>query len=75
VITAETVRTSGEEAQDQVPLPIDRGVKLEDVLAWLDDERLVSDASVGYVLRRVARDGTPEQLLLLVGSLRERLRQ
>jgi len=63
------------EEDDQPPTPIDRGVKLEVVLAWLDDERLQSDESVGYVLRRVARDGTPEQLMLLIGSLRERLRQ
>jgi hypothetical protein len=61
--------------KEQPPPPIDRGVKLEVVLAWLDDERLQSDESVGYVLRRVARDGTPEQLLLLIGTLRERLRQ
>jgi hypothetical protein len=34
----------------------------------------MDDASLGYALRRVARDGTPEQLLMFVGALRERLR-
>jgi ADP-ribosylglycohydrolase len=55
--------------------PLDRGVKLEDVLAWLDESKLQNDASLGYVLRRVARDGTPDQLALLVGTLRERIRR
>jgi hypothetical protein len=55
--------------------PLDRGVKLEDVLAWLDETKLQNDASLGYVLRRVARDGTPDQLALLMGTLRERIRR
>jgi ADP-ribosylglycohydrolase len=55
-------------------LPLDRGVSIDEVLRWLDSGRLSEDKAIGYVLRRVARDGSPEQMLLLVGALRERLR-
>jgi ADP-ribosylglycohydrolase len=61
------------EAEIEV-LPLDRGVKLDEVLKWLESGRLSDDKALGYVLRRVARDGSPEQMLLLVGALRERLR-
>lgn len=54
--------------------PLNRGVNLDDVLDWLASGRLNDDKALGYVLRRVARDGTPEQMLLLVGALRELLR-
>jgi ADP-ribosylglycohydrolase len=54
--------------------PLDRGVNLDDVLRWLDSGRINEDQAIGYVLRRVARDGSAEQLLILIGALRERLR-
>jgi ADP-ribosylglycohydrolase len=59
---------------EQVGLPLDRGVILEEVLRWLDSGRITDDQALGYALRRVARDGSPDQLLLLIGALRERLR-
>jgi hypothetical protein len=57
------------------PKPLDRGVKIEDVLAWLNDSAIEDDSALGYAIRRVARDGTPDQLALLVGTLRARLRR
>ncbi len=60
-------------SQDPKPLPIDRGVELETAIGWLGENEL-SDKAIGYAIRRVARDGSPEQLLMLIGILRERLR-
>ena len=55
-------------------LPLDRGVNLDDVLRWLEAEGVDKNEAVGYVLRRVARDGSAEQLSVLIGILRGRLR-
>jgi hypothetical protein len=69
---------NGERQQSSVspnPKPLDRGVELGVVLDWLSDGRIVDDSSLGYVVRRVARDGTPDQLAILMGTLRERLRR
>ena len=54
-------------------LPLDRGVDLAGALKhareWITD-----DARLGYTVRRVARDGTPEDLAALVEELRDDLR-
>jgi ADP-ribosylglycohydrolase len=54
---------------------IDRGVELQAVLRWLQQQGIEHNDAVGYAVRRVARDGTPDQLALLVGTLREELRR
>lgn len=54
--------------------PLDRGVNIETVLSWLTEKGL-DDQSVGYAVRRVARDGNPEQLIMFMGILREWLRK
>jgi ADP-ribosylglycohydrolase len=55
--------------------PLDRGINLDEVLGWLSEGgKLDEDDRLGYVVRRVARDGTPEQMVLLLGALRDRLR-
>jgi hypothetical protein len=57
------------------PAPLDRGVDLDTVMKWLESEGMGDDRAVGYAIRRVARDGSPEQLVLLLGLLRDRLRE
>lgn len=61
-------------ADDRARYPVDRGVDLDRVLGWLETQRY-NDAAVGYALRRVARDGTVEQLVALTSTLRTRLRR
>ena len=55
-------------------LPLDRGVDLTGALKhareWITD-----DARLGYTVRRVARDGTSENLVALVEELRDDLRR
>lgn len=56
--------------------PSDRGINLDEVLGWLGEiDRLDEDKYLGYVIRRATRDGTPEQMVLLLGAFRDRLRQ
>jgi hypothetical protein len=54
----------------------DRGTALEldTILSWLQ-QRGYKDDAVGYAVRRVITEGSPEQLIALVSTLRERLRQ
>jgi ADP-ribosylglycohydrolase len=71
---------SGTDAQAHLdesrrPFPRDRGVDLDRVMGWLETEGLGDDRAVGYAIRRVARDGTPEQLIMLIGIIRGRLRE
>lgn len=54
--------------------PLDRGVELEAVLRYLEEKK-ADDQAIGYAVRRVARDGTREQLISLVAELRGRLRR
>jgi ADP-ribosylglycohydrolase len=54
---------------------LDRGVDLDQVLSWIRERGLDEDSAIGYAIRRVARDGTPEQLAMLVGLLRAELRE
>lgn len=57
------------------PTKLDRGVELQAVLDWLSHQGYDSNEAIGYVVRRVARDGTPDQLAMLMGMLREQLRR
>lgn len=61
-------------AEQRQPHPLDRGVALEAVLRYVE-ERQVDDQAIGYAVRRVARDGTREQLISFVAELRDRLRR
>jgi ADP-ribosylglycohydrolase len=65
----------GQRGEPARPAPRDRGVDLETVMRWLESEGIGDDRAVGYAIRRVARDGSPEQLVLLIGMLRDRLRE
>ncbi len=59
---------------DEHELPIDRGVNLE---AAIDHARknIAENDQLGYVVRRVARDGSLTELVDLVSKLREDLRR
>lgn len=46
--------------------------QLETILTWLE-QRHYEDDAIGYAVRRVMAEGTPEQLIALVITLRERL--
>jgi hypothetical protein len=48
-------------------------LQLETILSWLE-QRHYEDDAIGYAVRRVMAEGTPEQLIALVATLRERLR-
>ena len=56
------------------PMPLDRGVKVDDAIKYARAE-IADDKALGYTVRRVARDGTIADLAALVTALRDDLRR
>lgn len=63
-----------DQALDEHELRIDRGVDLDAAINYAR-ENISENASLGYTVRRVARDGSPEELIDLVRKLRDDLRR
>jgi len=61
-------------ADRRLEVPLDRGVDLGTALDWVET-RIEEDQALGYTLRRIARDGSVDQLIAFVAALRQRLRQ
>jgi hypothetical protein len=59
--------------QPEHDLDKSRGTVLDRALTWLEVEGSYSDSAVGYALRRVAREGTRDQLTYFVAEIRGRL--
>lgn len=62
-----------DQAFDGHELRIDRGVNLDAAINYAR-ENISEDKQLGYTIRRVARDGSPEELVDLVTKLRDDLR-
>lgn len=54
--------------------PLDRGIELDRVFQYLEDHSY-DDAALAYSLRRIACDGTRDQMVALVVAIRDRLRR
>lgn len=63
-----------DQALDQHELRIDRGVNLDAAINYAR-KNISEDEQLGYTVRRVARDGSPEELIDLVTKLRDDLRR
>lgn len=63
-----------DQAFDEHELRIDRGVNLDAAIDYAR-ENISEDEKLGYTVRRVARDGSPEELIDLVTKLRDDLRR
>ena len=68
------VGSEGSTPSGPTALPLDRGVDLTGALNYAR-EWIADDARLGYTVRRVARDGTSEDLVALVEELRDDLRR
>lgn len=67
-------RAEGRIGDRSAPKPLDRGVKVDDAIHYARDQ-IDDDKSLGYTVRRVARDGTIADLAALVTAIREDLRR
>ena len=63
-----------DQALDQHELRIDRGINLDAAIHYAR-KNISEDEQLGYTVRRVARDGSPEELVDLVTKLRDDLRR
>ncbi len=73
-LTRRSSRAEGRIVDRSAPKPLDRGVKVDDAIQYAKDQ-IDDDKSLGYTVRRVARDGTIADLAALVTAIREDLRR
>jgi len=68
------VEPDGRTDDRPVAKPLDRGIRVDDAVKYARAE-ITDDTALGYTVRRVARDGTIEDLEALVTALRDDLRR
>lgn len=73
-LPGQRVDSEGRASNQPAALPRDRGVDVGAALNYAK-EWIADDARLGYTVRRVARDGTPEDLAALIAALRDDLRR
>ena len=73
-LTRRSSSAEGRIGDRSAPKPLDRGVKVDDAIQYARDQ-IDDDKSLGYTVRRVARDGTIADLAALVTAIREDLRR
>ena len=67
-------RANARNGDGSAPKPLDRGVKVDDAISYARGQ-IGDDNSLGYTVRRVARDGSIADLAALVTALRDDLRR
>ena len=72
-VAHETHTTNGRPVL-RAPLPLDRGLDIDGAVKHAL-QHINDDSKIGYTVRRTARDGTIEDLVALVTSIRDELRR